>query len=71
MEGLKIAMGTANGAAYMVAPKVFTVLVADLTVIHCRPNGLNINDKFGSQHTPDRTSRKPYLQKKAIYRTGI
>jgi len=51
MEGMKIAMDTANGATYTVAPEVFTELGADLTVIHNTPNGLNINDNCGSQHT--------------------
>jgi phosphoglucosamine mutase len=53
MEGLKIAMDVANGATYTVAPEAFTELGADLTVIHNTPNGLNINDKCGSQHTSD------------------
>jgi phosphoglucosamine mutase len=51
MEGMKIAMDTANGATYTVAPEAFTELGADLTVIHNTPNGLNINDNCGSQHT--------------------
>jgi len=53
MEGMKIAMDTANGASYMVAPEVFTELGADLSIIHNQPNGLNINDNCGSQHTQD------------------
>jgi phosphoglucosamine mutase len=53
MEGMKIAMDTANGASYTVAPEVFTELGANLSVIHNQPNGLNINDKCGSQHTQD------------------
>jgi len=53
MEGMKIAMDTANGASYTVAPEVFTELGANLNVIHNQPNGLNINDKCGSQHTQD------------------
>ncbi|MCX8044785.1 MAG: phosphoglucosamine mutase [Desulfobacterota bacterium] len=53
IEGMKISMDVANGATYMVAPEVFTELGADLTVIHNTPNGLNINDKCGSQHTDD------------------
>lgn len=53
MEGLKIVIDTANGATYRVAPDAFTELGADVTVIHNRPNGLNINEKCGSQHTED------------------
>ena len=51
MEGMKIVLDTANGATYKVAPEAFTELGADLEVIHNNPNGLNINDQCGSQHT--------------------
>ena len=53
MEGMKIVLDTANGATYRVAPYAFTELGADVTVIHDRPDGLNINDHCGSQHTED------------------
>jgi len=53
LEGMKIAMDVANGAAYKVAPAVFRELGAEITVIHNSPNGLNINDDCGSQHTED------------------
>ncbi len=53
MEGMKIVLDTANGAAYKVAPATFSELGADVTVIHDEPNGLNINDDCGSQHTAD------------------
>jgi phosphoglucosamine mutase len=57
MEGMKIVMDTANGATYTVAPEVFTELGADLEVIHNMPDGLNINDGCGSQHTRDLRAR--------------
>ncbi|MDY0340192.1 MAG: phosphoglucosamine mutase [Coriobacteriia bacterium] len=53
MEGMKIVLDTANGATYRVAPHTFTELGADVTVIHDDPDGLNINDGCGSQHTAD------------------
>ncbi|OPY86124.1 MAG: Phosphoglucosamine mutase [Smithella sp. PtaU1.Bin162] len=53
MEGMKIVLDTANGATYKVAPDAFTELGADVEVIHKTPNGININDKCGSQHTDD------------------
>lgn len=53
MEGMKIVMDTANGATYKVAPKVFAELGADLRVIHDRPDGININDNCGSEHTQE------------------
>jgi phosphoglucosamine mutase len=53
MEGMKIVLDTANGATYRVAPTAFTELGAEVDVIHNNPNGLNINDQCGSQHTQD------------------
>ena len=53
MEGMKIVLDTANGATYKVAPSAFTELGADVTVIHNQPDGININDQCGSQHTED------------------
>jgi phosphoglucosamine mutase len=53
LEGMKIAMDVGNGATYRVAPAVFSELGADLTVIHDDPDGININDECGSQHTAD------------------
>jgi phosphoglucosamine mutase len=51
MEGMKIALDTANGATYRVAPDAFIELGADVEVIHKTPDGMNINDQCGSQHT--------------------
>jgi phosphoglucosamine mutase len=53
MEGMKIVLDTANGATYKVAPEAFIELGADVEVIHNTPDGVNINDKCGSQHTGD------------------
>ena len=53
MEGMKIVLDTANGATYKVAPDAFIELGAEVEVIHHTPNGININDKCGSQHTQD------------------
>ena len=53
IEGMKIVIDAANGAAYKVAPDAFWELGADLEVIHNAPNGININDKCGSQYTDD------------------
>ncbi len=53
MEGMKIVIDAANGATYRVAPATFTELGAQVDVIHNDPNGLNINDNCGSQHTQD------------------
>jgi phosphoglucosamine mutase len=63
MEGMKIVLDTANGATYKVAPAAFIELGADVTVIHNTPNGLNINENCGSQHTED--LRKAVVENKA------
>ncbi len=53
LEGMKIVLDCANGATYAIAPLVFAELGAEVTVIHAEPNGTNINDHCGSQHTED------------------
>jgi len=57
MEGIKIVLDTANGATYKIAPDTFFELGANVEVIHNNPNGLNINDQCGSQHTQDLKKR--------------
>jgi phosphoglucosamine mutase len=53
LEGMKIVLDCANGATYKAAPMIFSELGADVTAIHCEPDGVNINDRCGSQHTED------------------
>jgi phosphoglucosamine mutase len=53
IEGMKIVIDAANGATYRLAPETFWELGAEIEVIHNAPNGTNINDKCGSQHTQD------------------
>jgi phosphoglucosamine mutase len=48
LDGLKIVLDCANGAAYKVAPAVFGELGADLVLFGVEPNGENINLKCGS-----------------------
>ncbi len=52
LEGLRIVLDCANGAAYKVAPKVFQELGAEVVIYHDRPNGTNINQDCGSLY-PD------------------
>ncbi|MCB0349697.1 MAG: phosphoglucosamine mutase [Bdellovibrionales bacterium] len=54
LEGMRIVLDCANGAAYKVAPAIFEELGAEVMVIGNTPNGRNINDKFGALH-PTRT----------------
>jgi phosphoglucosamine mutase len=50
LRGLTIVVDAAHGAAYQIAPKVFHELGAEVTVIGCAPDGLNINDHVGATH---------------------
>ena len=50
LDGLRIVVDCANGAAYRVAPAILWELGADVISIGTGPNGLNINDKCGSTH---------------------
>lgn len=49
-EGIKVVMDTANGAAYKVAPLVFSELGMEVITTGDRPNGKNINLDCGSLH---------------------
>jgi phosphoglucosamine mutase len=51
LDGLKVVVDCANGAAYRVAPTVLWELGADVVQIGVRPNGFNINDGCGSTST--------------------
>ena len=53
MKGMKLVLDTANGATHKVAPDLFNEMGALAHVIHHRPDGININDHCGSQHTRD------------------
>lgn len=50
LEGMKVALDTANGAAATSARSVFLDLGAEIAVIGEEPDGLNINDGVGSTH---------------------
>ena len=50
LQGLRIALDCANGAAYKVAPLVFEELGAELIKQGVSPDGLNINAKCGALH---------------------
>jgi phosphoglucosamine mutase len=50
LEGLKIVIDCANGAAYKVGPRILADLGAEIVPVGCSPNGRNINDGCGSLH---------------------
>ncbi len=41
LKGIRLVLDTANGAAYKVAPAVFSELGADVMVINDKPHGSN------------------------------
>ena len=63
LEGLKIVIDCANGAAYQIAPHVFSELGADVVAIGNQPDGLNINHECGSTDT--RLLRKMVVEQRA------
>jgi len=50
LNGLKLVVDCAHGAAYKVAPPVFRELGATVHAIGVHPDGLNINHECGSTH---------------------
>ena len=53
LQGIKLVVDCANGAAYKVAPAVLRELGAEIEIIGDKPDGMNINDGCGAVH-PER-----------------
>ena len=51
LDGLKIVVDCANGAAYKVAPRVLYELGAEVVALSVDPDGTNINRECGALHT--------------------
>jgi phosphoglucosamine mutase len=62
LDGLKIVVDCANGAAYRVAPEVFYELGAEVITVGVNPDGENINDGCGSLY--------PEVAAKAVKENG-
>ncbi|MQA83233.1 MAG: phosphoglucosamine mutase [Streptosporangiales bacterium] len=50
LDGLRVVVDCAHGAAYAVAPQALRRAGAEVVAIGARPDGLNINDGCGSTH---------------------
>jgi phosphoglucosamine mutase len=50
LDGVRVVVDAAHGAAYVVAPLVFSELGAKVHAIGVRPNGTNINREAGALH---------------------
>ncbi|MGN6122206.1 MAG: phosphoglucosamine mutase [Sphingomonas oligoaromativorans] len=57
LDGLRIVIDCAHGAAYNVAPSALWELGADVIAIGVKPDGTNVNDKVGST-APEALQRK-------------
>jgi phosphoglucosamine mutase len=65
LEGLRVVVDAAHGAAYATAPEVFSELGAEVHAIGVRPNGKNINDDCGAVH-PDNCANQVRRRKANI-----
>jgi phosphoglucosamine mutase len=50
LEGIKVVVDCANGAAFQAAPAAFEAQGAAVHRIHAEPDGININENCGSTH---------------------
>lgn len=50
LQGLRLVVDCAHGAAYKVAPLIFEELGAEVIPLGISPNGVNINDQCGALH---------------------
>jgi len=50
LDGIKVVIDCANGAAYQVAPRLLEELGCEVVPIHVKPDGYNINRECGSTH---------------------
>lgn len=57
LQGLKVVVDAANGAASMSALEAFAAQGAQVVPIHAEPDGININDGCGSTHMGDLMAR--------------
>jgi phosphoglucosamine mutase len=62
LDGLRIVLDCAHGAAYKVGPKVFTELGAELFLLGDDPDGTNINHQCGALH-PEKLAEQVRLYK--------
>ncbi|MBI2841885.1 MAG: phosphoglucosamine mutase [Armatimonadetes bacterium] len=57
LEGMKIVLDCANGAASELAPQIFSEVGGQVEAFNCSPNGININQSCGSLH-PEQLTQK-------------
>jgi phosphoglucosamine mutase len=57
LDGIRVVLDCANGAAYKVGPTVLRELGAEVFTLGVEPNGRNINDDCGSLHPQNTVAR--------------
>ena len=62
LQGLRVVLDCANGAAFEAAPRILERLGAEVTVLYNQPDGININEGCGSTHL-DALQREVLRQK--------
>ncbi len=62
LKNLRVVLDTANGAAYKVAPTVFSELGAEVIVLSDEPNGNNINLNCGALHPQNLSEQVKHLR---------
>lgn len=53
LSEMRLVIDCANGSCSRISPRILAALGADVTPIHCDPDGLNINDSAGVFHAAD------------------
>ena len=53
LDGMRVVLDCANGAASAIGPEVFDGLGAEVHALHARPDGVNINANCGATSTAD------------------
>ena len=53
LRGLRVVLDCANGSYFYILPQIFKDLGAGIISINNEPNGYNINENCGSQHTDE------------------
>lgn len=56
LDGMKVAVDGAHGAAYVMGPEILRRLGAEVVAVCTDPNGMNINDHCGATH-PERIQK--------------
>jgi phosphoglucosamine mutase len=59
LQGLRVVLDCANGAAYRLGPELFRALGCDVVTIGTAPDGRNINESCGSLHLEKLHERVP------------